>query len=128
MATRILEVLEKVSGTQTIPGATTAILVNAEGEPCDNVAIGFGRIFGYVKVVAPAVGGPFGNVLVEQGLDDATITDIVDTVPIPTVTAVRFSRKVRGKCARVRVQNTTVAPITVRFCIGFGIFPEAETP
>jgi hypothetical protein len=120
MPTRILEVLKKYNATISVAAGQTVTLV-------ENITVGFGRIFGYVKVdsVNP---GPFGNILVEQGLDLATITDVVSTIALPTTTAVPFSRKVRGCAMRVRVQNTSGNAITIRANVSLGIYPEAETP
>jgi hypothetical protein len=116
----LIEVLSKTGGDFTVPASGTLTLFS-------NNTVGFARIFGYV-IVTSGGGGPFGNILVEQGLDDATITDIVSTIAIASGAPVPYSRKVRGKAVRVRVQNTTMAPITIRASGSLGVYPETEVP
>lgn len=120
MPTKILEVLKKFSAVINVPAGSTIVLM-------ENSGVGFGRVFGYVKVNT-ANPGPFGNILVEQGLDLTTITDYVSTIALPSTIAVVFSRKIRGAAVRVRVQNTTGNAFTVNANASLGIYPEAETP
>jgi hypothetical protein len=116
----LIEVLSKAGGEFTVPAGQMVVIFS-------NNTVGFARIFGYV-IVTSGGGGPFGNILIEQGMDDATITDIVTTIAIATGAAVPFSRKVRGKATRMRVQNTTLADFTIRASGSLGVYPETEVP